>query len=369
MVPHFVAIMNTSGDPDGWVKLGNERVIKARFNDARFFFDVDQQKTLDQRVEDLAKVTFHQKLGSYLDKTKRVVSIVKELGGSADAQRAALLCKTDLTTEMVKEFTDLQGIVGGLYAKLRNEPNGVWRAIYDHYRPLSMEDRIPDTQDGQIVGLADKLDTLRECFRVGMAPTGSKDPFGLRRAAQGVVKILVEAKLPLHVDNLFPPDLKEFMLDRMQYYFRDVRGFKYDEVNAVFKVRIPTLNVVEERLQLIARLRQTPDFESIVQSDKRINNILRQAEFQTENALAVNVGSLEAGPERELWEGFANDLMFRPFEDIPRLRPLIDNFFDKVMVMVGDPMLKRRRLSLLYQIRKKFLTIADFSEIVTAGEK
>ncbi len=192
LAPHFVAIMNTSGDPDGWVKLGNERVIKARFNDARFFFDVDQQKTLDQRVEDLAKVTFHQKLGSYLDKTKRVVSIVKELGGSEDAQRAALLCKTDLTTEMVKEFTDLQGIVGGLYAKLRNEPNGVWRAIYDHYRPLSMEDRIPDTQDGQIVGLADKLDTLRECFRVGMAPTGSKDPFGLRRAAQGVVKILVE---------------------------------------------------------------------------------------------------------------------------------------------------------------------------------
>jgi len=369
LAPHFVAIMNTAADPDGWVKLGSERVIKARFNDARFFFDVDQHKKLSDRVEDLKKVTFHAKLGSYLEKTNRVVAIVKELNGGPDAERAALLCKADLTTEMVKEFTDLQGIVGGLYAKHQGENEAVSKAIYEYYKPLSMEDSIPSTLDGQIVALADKLDTLRECFRVGMAPTGSKDPFGLRRAAQGVVKILAEAKLPLHVDSLFPPDLKEFMLERVQYYFRDIRGFKYDEVNAVLKVRIPTLNVVEERLQLVAKLRGTPDFESIVLSDKRINNILRQAEFRPEDGLAVNVALLEAGPERELWKGFANDLMFRPFEDIPRLRPLIDNFFDKVMVMVDDPMLKRRRLSLLYQIRKKFLTIADFSEIVTAGEK
>ena len=189
LAPNFVAVMNTSGDPEGLVKHGNERVLKARFNDARFFWNVDQSRKLADRVEDLKKVTFHVKLGSYFEKTQRVVALVKELEGSENAQRAALLAKTDLTTEMVKEFTELQGVVGGLYARAQGEPEPVWRAIYEHYRPESMEDSIPETREGQIVSLADKLDTLRECFRAGMIPSGSKDPFALRRAAQGVVKI------------------------------------------------------------------------------------------------------------------------------------------------------------------------------------
>ena len=165
LAPNFVAVMNTSGDPDGLVKHGNERVLKARFNDARFFWNVDQTKKLADRVDDLAKVTFQAKLGSYKEKTDRVVALVKELGGDANAQRAALLCKCDLTTEMVKEFTDLQGVVGGLYAKAQGEPEAVSRAIYEHYKPLSMEDSIPATREGQIVALADKLDTLRGLFR------------------------------------------------------------------------------------------------------------------------------------------------------------------------------------------------------------
>src|SRR5207344_3222165 len=144
------------------------------------------------RVDDLSHVTFQAKLGSYKEKTDRVVALVKELVGSEHAQRAALLAKCDLTTEMVKEFTDLQGIVGGLYAKAQGEPEPVGRAIYEHYKPLSMEDSIPSTREGQIVALADKLDTLRSCFSIGLVPTGSKDPFALRRAAQGAVKILVE---------------------------------------------------------------------------------------------------------------------------------------------------------------------------------
>ncbi len=202
LAPHFVAVMNTSGDPEGLVKRGNERVLKARFNDARFFWDVDQQKKLADRVEDLAKVTFQAKLGSYLEKTNRVVTLVDELGGNAHAQRAALLAKCDLTTEMVKEFTDLQGVVGGLYARHQGEHEAVAQAIYDHYLPLSMEGDIPSTHEGRIVALADKLDTLRGCFAVGLVPTGSKDPFALRRAAQGVVKILVEAKLEYKLDDL-----------------------------------------------------------------------------------------------------------------------------------------------------------------------
>ena len=194
LAPNFIAVMNTNADPDGLVRHGNERVLRARFNDARFFFDVDQKRKLADRIEDLAHVTFQAKVGSYLEKTHRVVALVKELGGNEHAQRAALLAKCDLTTDMVKEFTDLQGIVGGLYAKEQGEPEPVWRAIYEHYKPLSMEDSIPSTADGRLVALADKLDTLRECFRVGLMPSGSKDPFALRRAAQGVIRILVEGK-------------------------------------------------------------------------------------------------------------------------------------------------------------------------------
>jgi glycyl-tRNA synthetase beta chain len=196
LAPHFVAVMNTSADPDGLVRKGNERVLRARFNDARFFWDIDQHKKLADRVESLSHVTWQAQLGSYLEKTNRVAALVRELGGSEGAQRAALLAKCDLTTEMVREFTELQGVVGGLYARAQGEPEAVWRAVYEHYRPLSMEDSIPSTLEGRLISLADKIDTLRSCFGIGLIPTGSKDPFALRRAAQGVVKILVEGRMP-----------------------------------------------------------------------------------------------------------------------------------------------------------------------------
>jgi len=269
LAPNFVAVMNTSGDPDGLVKHGNERVLKARFNDARFFWNVDQQKKLADRVDDLAKVTFQAKLGSYKEKTDRVVAVVKELGGNEHAQRAALLAKCDLTTEMVKEFTDLQGVVGGLYAKAQGEPEAVSRAIYEHYQPLSMEDSIPETSEGRILALSDKLDTLRSCFSIGMIPTGSKDPFALRRAAQGVVKILVEGAMEYRLDALAQGELHAFLLERAQYYFREVRGFKYDEVNAVLKVGVSTLRDVEVRLNHVARVRPTPNFEPLAASFKK----------------------------------------------------------------------------------------------------
>jgi glycyl-tRNA synthetase beta chain len=370
LAPHFVAIMNTSGDPDGWVKLGNERVIKARFNDARFFFDVDQQKKLADRVEDLNKVTFQQKLGSYYDKTQRVVELVEQLGGDADAQRAALLCKTDLTTEMVKEFTDLQGIVGGLYARHQGENEAVAKAIYEHYKPLSMEDSIPSTRSGQLLAFADKLDTLRECFRIGMAPTGSKDPFGLRRAAQGIVKILVEGKLNYFLGK--PTDQSEvmnFILDRVRYYFRDVRGFKYDEVNAVLAaltaVEAYWLPDVESRLEALAAVRTSENFEPLAASFKRIRNILK--EFQPSGKLDESM--LEAGPERELYDAAKRLGPSATLEQIATLRPHVDKFFDKVMVNVEDAKLRANRLTFLYELLKECSTIADFSEIVTEGEK
>ncbi len=372
--PHFVAIMNTSGDPDGLVKLGNERVLKARFNDARFFWDVDQQRTLEQRVEDLKKVTFHVKLGSYYEKTERVVSLVRELGGGAEAERAARLCKTDLTTEMVKEFTELQGVVGGLYARAQGEPEAVAKAIYDHYKPVSMEDSIPSTREGQIVSIADKLDTLRECFKAGMIPSGSKDPFALRRAAQGIVKILAEGKLDHDFYPLVEGPVRDFMLERVQYYFREVRGFKYDEVNAVLASSRGTLADVESRLRALADVRPTENFEPLAASFKRIRNILKQANFEANGKLKEQL--LESGAERDLFDAYQRvqkEIQGAGYktalEKIASLRPQVDLFFDKVLVNAKEPEVRINRLTLLSDLLTEFSTIADFSEIVTAGEQ
>lgn len=373
LAPHFVAVMNTSGDPEGLVKRGNERVLKARFNDARFFWDVDQHKKLADRVEDLGHVTFQAKLGSYLEKTERIVKLVDELGGNAHAQRAAYLCKADLTTEMVKEFTDLQGQVGGLYARHQGEPESVAQAIYDHYKPLSMEGEIPSTHEGQLVALADKLDTLRGCFAVGLVPTGSKDPFALRRAAQGVVKILVEAKLNYKLDELATDELREFLLDRIKYFFREIRGFKYDEVNAVLASGCGTLSDVEARLTALAAVRPTEDFEPLAASFKRIQNILKQAEFEPKDVL--DQSRLEDGPERELYNDFVRvrdaariESYHQALEQIASLRPRVDTFFDKVLVNAKDERVRNNRLTLLHDLLTEFSTIADFSEIVTSGD-
>jgi glycyl-tRNA synthetase beta chain len=368
LAPNFVAVMNTSGDPEGIVKHGNERVLKARFNDARFFWNVDQQKKLVDRGDDLAHVTFQAKLGSYLEKTRRIVDLVRELGGNAHAQRAAELCKCDLTTEMVKEFTDLQGVIGGLYAKAQGEPEAVSRAIYEHYQPLSMEDSIPETPEGQIVALADKLDTLRGCFSVGLIPSGSKDPFALRRAAQGVVKILAEAGLNYYLDQLVSGELREFMVERMKHYLREVSEYKYDEVNAVLAAGVSTIADVEVRLKWLSKVRATPDFEPLAASFKRINNILKQANFTPDGP--IDVGMLEAGPERDLYDASWHAVAFDSLaESIASLRPFVDRFFDNVMVNVPDQAVRANRLTLLHNLLSKFSTIADFSEIVTSGEQ
>jgi glycyl-tRNA synthetase beta chain len=376
LAPYFVAVMNTAGDPEGLVRAGNERVLRARFNDARFFWETDQKKKLADRVEDLRHVTFQAELGSYLDKTRRMVELVRELGGNEHAQRGALLAKCDLTTEMVKEFTELQGVIGGLYARAQGEPESVWRAIYEHYKPESMEDPIPSTPEGRLVALADKLDTLRGCFRLGLIPSGSRDPFALRRAAQGVVKILVEGKLPFRITDLTGglTELREFFLERVRYYFREVRGFRYDEVNAVLAAGWEELPDVESRLEAIQAVRPTANFEPLAASFKRIRNILRQAEYT--GGAGVEPDLLEPGPETELYRAFdrvRSEVVARrrqrqyraALEDIASLRPRVDLFFDKVLVNAPDQRVRRNRLALLHGLLEEFSTIADFSEIVT----
>jgi glycyl-tRNA synthetase beta chain len=370
LAPRFAAVMNIDADTHGYVRGGNERVLRARFNDARFFWETDQKKTLADRVPDLAHVTFQAKLGSYLEKTERMVALAKELGGDAHAARAAELSKCDLTTELVKEFTELQGVVGGLYARAQGEPEPVWQAIYDHYKPESMDDAIPRHRAGQIVSLADKIDTLRGCFRVGLIPSGSSDPFALRRAAQGVVRILVEAKMPLPVIDLLEgnPQLVSFVEDRVRFYLKDARGFRYDEVNAAMAATVGWSNLVdlEARLTRIQNLRPTPDFEPLAASFKRIRNILRQAKFSLDAAAGgIDPALLEPGPERSLYDEF-KAIAGQPIENvISRLRPKVDLFFDKVLVNAPDLRIRQNRLTLLATLLAEFSTVADFSEIVT----
>lgn len=382
LAPEFVAVTNTDGDPDGLIRQGNERVLRARFNDARFFWQVDQQRTLSQRVPDLEKVTFHAKLGSYAAKADRIVMLAEMLARDigADVQtlrRAAELCKADLTTDMVKEFTDLQGVVGGLYAKAQGEAEAVAGAIYDHYKPVSMEESIPRTPAGQILSIADKLDTLRECFQIGLIPTGSKDPFALRRAAQGVVKILFEARLPIELLNYVRqyPGLPEFIRERLHFYLRDVLGYAYDEVNAVLAAPLNTLADLADRAEAIHDIRPTEDFEPLAASFKRIKNILRQA--QVERAERPDAKLLVRGPEGDLYEAFlrvrseAGEVSSygEKLALIASLRPQVDLFFDKILVNDPNPAIRQNRLALLYSLLAEFSSIADFSEIVTSQEK
>ena len=370
LAPQFVAVMNIDADAEGIVRRGNERVLRARFNDARFFWETDQKKKLADRRQDLAHVTFQAKLGSYLEKTERMVELVKQLGGDAHAVRAAQLLKCDLTTELVKEFTELQGVVGGLYARAQGEPEPVWQAIYDQYKPESMEDAIPRGRTGQIVALADKLDTLRGCFGVGLIPTGSRDPFALRRAAQGVVKIIVEGKMDIDLLPYLGGDhaLRDFLQDRTRYYFKDIRGFKYDEVNAAMAAGWTGLLDLEARLERIQNLRASVDFEPLAASFKRIRNILNQAGFVGQAlppASAVDETLLESGPEKDLYDE-QRRIAGQPIENaIAKLRPKVDLFFDKVLVNAPDVRVRQNRLTLLHTLLEEFSSIADFSEIVT----
>ena len=362
LAPHFLAVMNTDCDPEGLIQHGNERVLRARFNDARFFYDVDRKTRLEDRVAALAHVTFQAKVGSYLEKTHRVVELVKQFGGDVHAQRAAYLAKADLGTEMVKEFTDLQGIIGGLYAKAQGEPEAVSQAIYDHYRPLSMEGEIPRTLAGRLLSVADKWDTLASCFNAGLIPSGSKDPFALRRAAQGIVRILVEGQLalPLATPN---EALRDFMRDRVEYYFRDVRGFKYDEVRACMSVGWEDAVDLAARLERVQAIRSTPDFEPLAASFKRIKNILTQADFAARQP--IDEALLEDGPERDLYTENLKRQGEAIEARIAALRPKVDLFFDKVLVNAKEEAVRRNRLTLLSTLLTEFSTIADFSEIVT----
>jgi len=385
LAPYFVAVMNIDRDTDGLVRHGHERVLRARFNDARFFWETDQKRRLAERMQDLQHLTFQAQLGSYYEKTCRNVDLVRQLGGSPAAVRAAELAKCDLTTELVKEFTELQGIVGGLYALGQGETEETAHAVYDHYLPAGAEDPIPRNRAGQILALADRLDTLGGFFRLGWIPSGSKDPFALRRAALGVIRILLAGGHPFSLEELLrlaaPGEglaaLREFLMDRLRYYFRDLRGHRYDEVNAALAAGADNLPDAADRLQAISQVRPTENFEPLAASFKRIQNILRQAGW-SDSTGGPHPGLIEGGAERDLYDEFQrlrpeierlkNDRNFlAALAAIASLRPRVDRFFDKALVMSPDEAVRKNRLAFLAQLLREFSTIADFSEIVISG--
>lgn len=410
LAPHFLAVLNTDGDPDGLIRHGNERVLRARFNDARFFWDTDQKTPLVNRVEMLKAVTFQKDLGSYAAKAERVAKLAERLcaaiakaGLKVDAnavQQAARLSKTDLTAELVKEFTELQGIVGGLYAKAQGLPENVATAIYDQYKPESTEDSAPRTLEGAVLSIADKADSIAGMFALGLVPSGSKDPFALRRQANGVVKTIAEHKLSLDLAQIltdarswyqgsdaekkftqsgdaYTQSVRSFFRERLEFYLRDVLGLAYDVVNATLAAGADDVVDAVARASAVAKVRPSADFESISVAFKRMKNILRQAaETKKRVAEPYNSSALTDAEERKLAAAVpqiaqkVKELSVkRQYEaalfEISRLRPAVDAFFEKVMVMVEDEELRAHRLGLLHTLVNEFSSIADFSEIVT----
>jgi glycyl-tRNA synthetase beta chain len=411
LAPNFLAIINLDKDRAGHIRAGHERVLRARFADARFFWETDQKCRLADYLPKLGAVTYQEKLGSYGEKVERMRELARWFAeqwfasgithasvGAAD--RAAELSKCDLVTEMVREFTELQGVVGALYAKSQGEPEEIAWAVYDHYKPSGIGDPIPRNIIGQAVALADKFDSLVGCFAVGLVPSGSSDPFALRRTAMGIVKILVESKLPLSLSmaiaragralatgprKLAVPlavekQVLEFLLDRARFVLREQGGLAYDEINAALAAGGDDLVDATHRMEAIRGIRKTRNFEPLAVSFKRIRRILEKAGPEAGWKLsAVRSDLFRVEAERELHaraaatrqavEQHKRTGRYREaLQEIAKLRPAVDTFFDDVMVMADDEPIRKNRLTLLSGLLSEFSTIADFSEIVTAEQ-
>jgi glycyl-tRNA synthetase beta chain len=358
---------------------GNERVVRARLEDARFFFNQDRKERLEARVPRLGKVVYHAKLGSQLERVQRIQllagSIARRLGADAAlAERAAWLSKADLLTGMVGEFPELQGVMGGYYARHDGEPESVAQAIEQHYRPRFAGDALPEGPVACAVALADKLDALAGLFRIGEQPTGEKDPFGLRRAALGVVRILVERKLPLAVNELLPDtETTQFVFGRFAGYLKDL-GFSTLQVDAVLSKEPLQFDIVPQQLEAVRAFQDLPEAESLAAANKRVVNILRQAQAKGESFTRIDSKQLKEPAERSLFEALREasgkaDRLFEQGDYTGYLRSFavlkapVDAFFDSVMVMVDQDALRKNRLALLQDLRNAMNRVADISRL------
>ncbi len=401
----FIAVLNLDRDEKGWIRQGHERVMAARLSDALFFLNNDNRIPLAARQGLLSRITYQAELGSYADKVQRMRAIASKLCaelealgkfGPADTERALRaieLSKCDLTTQMVKEFPELQGVVGGLYAERGGEPREVHQAIYDHYLPQGLEDRCPRTVYGAVVSLADKLDNLAGGFAVGNEPAGSSDPFALRRQANGIIKVLLELSLAINLRQAVAEalralnlewqkpqsevfsDVMNFLEDRLRHYLEAVGKLRYDTVRAVLRAGWELPLDALRRAKALEKIRGGENFEALSLASKRIKNILaKSAGGRDWEPGEVDPKALQEGSEEELYlrylavnvearaHGEAGEYE-KAFEAIASLRPVVDRFFDQVLVMAEDRALRQNRLRLLRELDELFSWIAHFAEI------
>jgi glycyl-tRNA synthetase beta chain len=379
LLPRFLIVSNMRLADPRHIVGGNERVVRPRLEDARFFYNQDRKVRLESRVPGLAKVVYHSKLGSQLDRVMRIQVLSGQIARSlnadvAAAERAAWLSKADLLTGMVGEFPELQGVMGRYYALNDGEPRAVADAIEAHYRPRFAGDRLPEGEVACAVALADKLDALAGMFGIGQQPTGEKDPFGLRRAALGVIRILVERGLPLSLHDLAPQaDLQAFILERFAGYLRD-QGFSTLQVDSVLSQNPARLDVVPQQLEAVKAFQALPEAESLAAANKRVANILRQAQSKGESFGSTQRRELKEAAEISLFDalqkatGSANPLFERGdyagyLKTFAVLKDPVDAFFDKVMVMAEQKGLRQNRLALLAELRKAMNRVADISKL------
>jgi glycyl-tRNA synthetase beta chain len=393
LLPHFVCISNINPKNREVVVKGNEKVLKARLSDAAFFFEDDLKISLEKRVEQLKKVVFQAKLGTSYEKVMRFKELALWMAERIDptlrgaVERTSLLCKADLVTGMVGEFPKLQGVVGREYARLSRERPEVAEAIYEHYLPSFAGDRIPSSPIGDIVSLADKMDTIVGCFGVGLVPTGTADPFGLRRQALGIIRIILEKKYSLSLAGLIEESakqlkekmerkagqVKEEVLDFFRVRYQNLlldNEYSFDVTDAVLSISFDELLDVQGRIDALKKAREWKDFESIVIASKRAMNILKGSPPKSE----INPSLFAEPTEQNLYHSFLKAkekidlyLIRRDYPsallEMTQMKKPIDDFFDGVMVMVEDEAIRDNRLALLNEIGKLFLRIADFSKL------
>jgi len=389
LLPKFLIVSNMKVADPRHIVSGNQRVVRPRLEDARFFFNQDRKQRLEERIPQLSKVVYHNKLGSQLDRVQRIKlltgKIARLLGADVlQAERAAELAKADLLTGMVGEFPELQGIMGRYYALHDKEPAAVADAIEAHYLPRFAGDRLPESGIACAVALADKLDAIAGMFSIGQQPTGDKDPFGLRRGALGIVRIIVENKLSLSLldlsnaafepfNNKAPAELVEFVYERFASYLKDL-GFSTLQIDAVLSKNPTQPSLVPKQLEAVKAFQALPEAESLAAANKRVVNILRQAEAKGESFANAELGELKEPAERALREAIgltskkAKALFDRGdytgyLTTFSVLKSPIDAFFDSVMVMVDDSTLRRGRLALLHDLREAMNRVADISKL------
>ena len=392
----FLIVSNMQVADPKHIISGNQRVIRPRLEDARFFYDQDRRERLETRVPRLGKVVYHNKLGTQLERVERVQLLAGRIARAlhtdhALAERAAWLAKADLVTGMVGEFPELQGVMGRYYAQHDGEPAAVADAIAEHYLPRHAGDHLPRHAVSCAVALADKLETLAGLFGIGQLPTGDRDPFALRRQALGVIRILIERDLPLQLDALigdafavFPrelkladahTDLQVFFFERMRGYFADA-GYTTQEIDAVLSLHPVAVNRIPLQLAAVRAFAGLPEAASLAAANKRVANILRQAEAKGETVRDADAKLLQEPAERALFDalqrasGIATPL-FRSgdytgyLKTFAVLKTPVDAFFDSVMVMADDAALRHNRIALLQDLRREMNRIADISRLAT----